>query len=61
VPIGAREMTEVELLIQSCTDYIQELFKRSGGADYKSMAFEVRDENILNDVKSLVEIRVKKK
>ena len=61
VPIGAREMTEAELLILSCTEYTQELFKRSGGADYKSMAFEVREESVLNDVKSLVELRVKKR
>jgi len=61
VPVGAREMTEAELLMPLCTEYTQELFKRSGGADYKSMAFEVRDENVMRDVKSLIEIRVKTK
>jgi len=61
VPVGAREMNEAELLMPLCTEYTQELWGRSGGADYKSMAFEVRDENVLQDVKNLVEIRVKTK
>ena len=61
VPVGAREMNEAELLMPLCTEYTQELFKRSGGADFKSMAFEVRDEIVLIDVKSLIEIRAKKK
>ena len=61
VPVGAREMSEAELLMPLCTEYTQELFKRSGGADFKSMAFEVRDENVLHDVKSLIEIRRKTK
>jgi lincosamide nucleotidyltransferase A/C/D/E len=61
VPVGAREMSEAELLIPLCTEYTQELWKRSGGADYKSMAFEVRDDSVLHDVKSLIDIRVKTK
>ena len=61
VPVGAREMSEAELLMPLCTEYTQELWGRSGSADYKSMAFEVRDENVLHDVKKLVEIRVKTK
>ena len=61
VPVGAREMNEAELLMPLCTEYTQELWGRSGGADYKSMAFEVREENVMRDVKSLIEIRVKTK
>ena len=61
VPVGAREMNEAELLMPLCTEYTQALWGRSGGADYKSMAFEVRDESTLHDVKNLVEIRVRMK
>jgi hypothetical protein len=54
-------MSEAELLMPLCTEYTQELFKRSGGTGYKSMAFEVRDESVLHDVKNLIEIRRKTK
>ncbi|MCL2696988.1 MAG: DUF3788 domain-containing protein [Oscillospiraceae bacterium] len=61
IPIGVREMNEAELLMPLCTDYTKELFKRSGGQTGKSLAFEVQDENVLHDMKNLIEIRVKTK
>ncbi|MCL2456629.1 MAG: DUF3788 domain-containing protein [Defluviitaleaceae bacterium] len=61
VPVGAREMNEAESLVPLCTQYTQELFLRSGGAGFKSMAFEVRDENVLRDAKNFIAIRAQKK
>jgi len=61
IPIGAREMNEAELLMPSCTEHVQDVFKRGGNADRRSLGVEVRDENVLRDVKSLVEIRAKTK
>jgi len=61
LPVGAREMTEAELLMPTCTEYTQELFKRSGTNDSKSLGFEIRDETVLHDVMGLIEIRVKTK
>jgi len=58
--IGAREMNEAELLMPSCTEYTQGLFevKEVNGAKY--LGFEVRDDNVLQDVKNLADIRVKR-
>jgi hypothetical protein len=59
--IGAKEMTEAELLMPSCTEYTQGLFevKEVNGAKY--LGFEVRDDSVLQDVKKLADIRVKTK
>jgi len=61
IPIGTREMKEAQLLMPLCTQYTQELFRRSGSSDRKSLGFEVRDENVLRDVISLIGIRTKTK
>jgi AraC family transcriptional regulator len=61
VPVGARQMNEAELLMPTCTEYTQKLWERSGNSSGRYMAFEVRDENVLQDVKNLIEIRVKTK
>jgi len=59
IPIGLREMNEVELLIPTCTEYTQNLFKQTVfGHTGKSLAFDVTDESILRDIKSLITIRV---
>ena len=62
LPIGAKEMTEAELLMPMCSQYTQELFGKSGtfqGGKY--LGFEVRREDVLQDMKSLIDIRVKTK
>ena len=61
IPIGAREMNQAELLMPLCTEYTRDLFKNGGSEDGKSLGFEVRDESVLHDVKSLIEIRAKTK
>ena len=58
VPIGLREMNEAELLMPLCTEYTQNLFKQTVcGHNGKSLAFDVKNENILHDVKKLIALR----
>jgi len=62
VPIGLKDMTEAELVMPLCTEYTQNLFKQAKtGHTGKSLAFEVKDESVLKDVKQLIALRVKKK
>jgi len=59
VPIGLREMNEAELLMSLCTEYTQNLFKQTAsGHNGKSLAFDVKNESILNDMKNLIDLRV---
>jgi len=61
VPIGLGEMAEAELLMPTYTKYTQNLFRRTAaGHTGKSLAFEVKDESILQDVKKLITIRMQK-
>ena len=57
--IGAKEMMEAELMIPSCTEYVQKLFAESeavmGG---KWLCIEVTDGKILDDVKKILAARV---
>ena len=61
VTIGVRGVTEAELLMPSCTEYIQNLFAQGDFHGSKYLGIELRDENILRDVKSLIAIRAKTK
>jgi len=59
VPIGPSEMNEAELLIPLCTQYTQNLFKQTGsGHNGMSLAFVVENENVLQDMKNLIALRV---
>lgn len=59
VPIGLREMNEAELLMPLCTEYTQKLYKQTiSGHNGKSLAFEVKNENILIDMKKLTALRI---
>ena len=59
LPIGLQRVNEAELLMPECSEYTQILFKQSKiGYSGKSLAFEVTTENILNDLKKLITIRV---
>lgn len=59
VVIGNKEQDEAEIIMKSCTTYIQELYKKTtfscGG---RWLMIEVRDEMILEDVNKLVRLRV---
>jgi len=58
VPIGLRDMNEAELLMPLCTEYVQNIFKQAPSMHIgKSLAIEVRDEDVLNDLKSLIKLR----
>jgi len=61
VPVGEREMTEAELLAPLCTEYTQDLFKRSAaGRTSTSLAFEIENDDVLQDMKKFIALRVAK-
>jgi len=61
IPVGLNKMNDAELLMPLCTEYTQNLFNQAVvGHIGKMLAFEVKDENVLNDVKNLIAIRAKK-
>jgi len=61
VTISSRGVPEAELLMPLCTEYIQNLFKQNDFQGSKCLGIELRDESVLRDVKSLIEIRAKTK
>jgi AraC family transcriptional regulator len=61
VTIGERGVPEAELLMPLCTEYIQNLFKQSDFHGSRYLGIELRDENILRDTKSLIEVRARTK
>jgi AraC family transcriptional regulator len=58
VVVGAKESAEAEMLIPMCDEYTQELYSQTtfatGG---KWLMIEVRNENILRDVITLIALR----
>ena len=62
VTISEDNMNEAELVISQCSDYTKNLFAQAGRSHTggTSLAFEVNDENILQDVKNLIALRAKK-
>jgi len=61
VTIGERGLNEAQLLMPLCTEYIQNLYRQSGAQGIKCLSIELRDERVLQDVKSLIEIRARTK
>ena len=59
VVIGARGVTEAELLMPLCTEYIQAQFKQSDFHGSKYLGIELRDESVLQDIKKLIDIRAR--
>lgn len=62
VVVGAKEETEVELALESFTPYIAGLYRKtpfSCGGHW--LMIEVKGKGILNDVKRLINMRVKPK
>ena len=58
--VGLREMNETELLMPTCTEYTQNLFNQAVvGHIGKFLAFDVQDENVLDDIKKLIAVRAK--
>ena len=59
VTIGAKEATQAELLLPTCTDYIRELYARTrefNGARW--LMIRVTDAQVLEDVKQLIRLRI---
>ena len=61
ITIGERGVNEAELLMPMCTEYIQSLWGQSDFHGSRYLGIELRDENVLRDVKNLIEIRAKTK
>jgi len=62
IPVSAKDIVEADLLIPLCDEYIQNLYNTTkAGKTGKSLAVEVKSENILRDVKNLVALRIKSK
>ena len=59
VVIGSKELTETELFMPSCSTYVQKLFSDlPDSAMGKWLMINVTDTQILDDVKSLIKIRI---
>jgi len=62
IPIGTREIDEAEALMPLCTEYTQNLFKQTAsGHSGKSLAVEVKSEDILRDAQNLIALRLLQK
>lgn len=58
VVIGSRELTEAELLMPICSDYVQTVFRNTKtGNGQKWLMLEVREESIMRDVFTLINLR----
>lgn len=62
VSMGLKEAPEAELALNACTDYVRELYHRStpfnGG---RWLMIEVRREEVLEDVKESIGMRMRKR
>ncbi|MCX8132221.1 MAG: DUF3788 domain-containing protein [Clostridia bacterium] len=62
IVIGEKEQIESELIMPTCTVYVQQLFLETASAlGGKWLMIEVRDRDVLEDVLKLIRIRVNKK
>lgn len=62
IVIGEKEQTESELVMPTCTRYVQQLFLETGAAlGGRWLMIEVRDKAVLEDVLKLVKIRANQK
>lgn len=58
VVIGSRELTQAELLMPICSDYVQTVFRNTKtGNGQKWLMLEVREESIMRDVFTLINLR----
>jgi len=58
VVVGGRELTEAELLMPLCSDYVQTVFKNTKtGNGQKWLMLEVRDSQIMENVFRLINLR----
>ncbi|MCU0080423.1 DUF3788 domain-containing protein [Extibacter muris] len=58
VVIGSHELTEAELLMPLCSEYVQSVFKKTKtGNGQKWLMLEVRDSEIMENVFRLINLR----
>jgi AraC family transcriptional regulator len=58
IPVSAKDFDEANLIVTKCSKYMQDLYNNSkSGKTGKSLAVEVKNKNILRDVKSFVALR----
>jgi len=58
MPIGLRQMNDAELLMPTCTEYTQNLFAQTVlGHNGKSLAFDIKSTQVLDDLKKLITLR----
>lgn len=61
VSIGSKEAMEAELLLSACTEYTQALYWRTNCCNgSRWLMIEVRTPEILEDVKTLIALRMRK-
>lgn len=60
VVVGAKEESEVEFAMQAgvFSDYVKELYQNAAFCMGKWLMIEVKNNDVLNDIKHLIEIRV---
>lgn len=61
VVVGSKEVNEVEMILPTCTDYVQDLYKNTDSIPRMGMwlMINVTDSDILEDVEKLIQIRRK--
>lgn len=60
VTIGKALAEEAELILPSCTDYVQNVYKNAAGLNgARWLMIKVTSKDILDDVKRLIQVRVK--
>lgn len=59
IAVGAKEITEADLLLPLCDAYTQNVYRQAafGSTGGKSLAMEVTSEKIARDVKNLIALR----
>jgi len=62
VPVSTHNLSEVELMLPTFTEYTQSLFNQSATGNHgKSLAFIVENEAVLQDMKHIIALRAMKK
>lgn len=62
LPLSLLEMSEAEVLVDTCSPYTQRLFHRTAcGHSGKSLAFEVTVQNVVEGIKRLMLLRLAKR
>ncbi|MCO1603479.1 DUF3788 family protein [Desulfosporosinus nitroreducens] len=62
VVVGAKEVEQVEMELGTFTPYVQGLYRKTSfSCGGRWLMIEVKDKSVINDIQSLIAIRVKPK